>query len=258
MEILVFIYGLIIGSFLNVLIYRLPLEISLTNPKRSTCTACNHTIKWYENIPLFSYFLILKGRCSACKEKISMIYPIVEFTTALITLLLFLKLGFSQEFIFISIFFYILTTLSFIDFEYKAVPDYLLILALISAYIAMSGNILEALKNSFLFAGAVALLELIITFYIQNIKAKIVKDDSLKEQRSMGEGDIPVFAVIGAVLGVKLGLVAVFLSALLAVVPSMINSMVKKDFETPFIPFLSLGLFITYIFEYNILNLLKA
>lgn len=248
-EFLIFVFGAVWGSFLNMLIYRLPLGISLVNPKRSKCTTCNHIITWYENIPVISYFFILKGKCSGCGEKISLVYPIVEILTGFVTLLIYLKTGISFESIFILILFYILITLSFIDLKFKAVPDYLLIAALIFAYIAMSNDILEALKNSFLFAGGVALLELVVTFYIQNIKSRIVKDESLKEQRSMGEGDIPIFAVMGAILGVKLGLVAVFLSAVLAIVPAVFNMVLKKDIETPFIPFLSLGLFFTFIFD---------
>lgn len=253
MGIIVFISGLLFGSFLNVLIYRLPLSISLINPSRSICPACKKTIKWYENIPLISYFILLKGKCSSCKEKISLSYPAVELITAVITLLLFLKLGFGFKFFAITLLFYTLIVLSFIDIKYKAVPDYLLIAALLFSYIAMGDELLNALKNSFLFAGAIALLELIVTFYIQNIKAKLLKDDALKDQRSMGEGDIPVFAVIGAVAGIQLGFAAVFLSALLAVIPSLI----KKDLEIPFIPFLAMGLFFTFIFDQNILNFLE-
>ena len=254
MEILIFLTGIVMGSFLNVLIYRLPLNISLIDPARSVCPACKKTIKWYENIPLVSYFLILKGRCSSCNEKISISYPVVELITGIVTLLLFMKLGFTFKFITMSLLFYTLIVLSFIDFKYKAVPDYLLILALFVSYIAMSDNIIEAVKNSFLFAGAIALLELIVTFYIQNIKAKILKDESLKTQRSMGEGDIPIFAVIGAVAGIKFGFLAIFLSAVFALVPSLI----KKDLEIPFIPFLSLGLFVAYLLEKNFINLLET
>lgn len=251
-ELLVFLFGAIWGSFLNMLIYRLPLGISLVNPKRSKCTTCNHTITWYENIPVISYFFILKGKCSACSEKISLIYPIVEILTAIVSLLLFLKLGIGLEFFLSLLLFYNLIVLSFIDFKYKAVPDYLLLTALMFSYLFMSGEFFEALKNSFLFAGGIALLELTVTFYIQNIKAKILKDESLKEQKSMGDGDIPIFAIIGAVLGIKMGLVAIFLAALFAIIPSLINIFLKKDTQMPFIPFLTLGLFVVYVFQSTI------
>ena len=245
------IVGLLFGSFINMLIYRLPLGISLINPKRSMCTSCNYTIKWYENIPVFSY-IFLKGQCSNCKDKISILYPIVELLTSGITVLLYLKLGLTTDFMITTLFFYILLVLSFIDFRYKAVPDYLLILALICGYFVYSFSFITALE----FAGAIVLLELFVTFYIQNIKAKILKDDSLKDQKAMGEGDIPIVALIGGILGLKLGMFAIFLSAIFAIIPALINIVIKKEIETPFIPFLSLGLFVVFINNAYFLELL--
>ncbi len=239
---LIFIIGLIFGSFLNMLIYRLPLGISLISPKRSMCTNCRYLLKWYENVPVISY-IYLKAKCSSCKTHISYIYPIVELITACITLLLYIKIGLSYNFILIVSLFYILILLSFIDFKYKAVPDYLLLIVLVVSFFIDSFDF----KAMLLFIGAIVLLEIFITFYIQNIKAKILKDDSLKEQKALGEGDIPIVAIIGGLLGIKLGMLAIFLSAILAIIPSIINSMIKKDIETPFIPYLVLALFIVFI-----------
>ncbi len=250
-EFSIFLFGLIFGSFLNMLVYRLPLGISLLNPKRSSCTNCNHQIKWYENIPLLSY-LFLKAKCSSCKEKISIIYPIVELLTAIITLMLFYKLGMTLNFIITTIVFYTLITLSFIDFKYKAVPDYLLIIALIISFFIDSFSFYSAL----LFIGGLSILELFITFYIQNIKSRILNDESLKDQKALGEGDLPIVAIIGGILGIKLGIVAIFLAAIFAIIPSIINSIINKDIETPFIPYLSFGLFIVFIFENYFLQLL--
>ena len=254
-SIIIFIIGLIFGSFLNMLIYRLPLEISLINPKRSICTNCDYQIKWYENIPLISY-IFLKGKCSKCKEKISIIYPIVELLTAAITLLLFISIDFNMQFLLTTLLFYTLITLSFIDFKYKAVPDYLLIVALIVTITIVLIYEPINLSTMLIFAGAFVLLELFVTFYIQNIKSNILKDDSLKTQRSMGEGDIPIVAIMGGLLGLKLGLIAIFLSALFAIIPSLLNSFIKKDIETPFIPYLSLGLFVIFINKTYFLDIL--
>ncbi|MCK5110799.1 MAG: prepilin peptidase [Arcobacteraceae bacterium] len=251
MEFSIFLIGLIFGSFLNMLIYRLPLGVSLIHPKRSICTSCNHTIKWYENLPILSY-IFLKGQCSYCNEKISITYPIVELLTSVVTLVLFYKLGLNIDFIITTLLFYTFIVLSFIDFKYKAVPDYLLILALIISFFTFNFSI----QNAFIFAGAFVLLELFVTFYIQNIKAKLLKDDTLKNQRAMGEGDIPIIAIIGGLLGIKLGIFAIFLAAVLAIIPALLNNIIKKDIETPFIPFLSLGLFIVYISNNYFLQLL--
>lgn len=254
MEFSVFVIGAMLGSFFNMLIYRLPLGISLVDPKRSSCPTCGHTIKWYENIPIISYTLVLKGRCGGCKEKISSTYLIVELITASVTLLVFNKIGFAIENISVYLLFYTLIILSFIDLKFKAVPDYLLILALVFALFVPNVDF----ATLFMFAGAIVLLELFVTYYIQNIKAKILKDDSLKDQRSMGEGDIPIVAVIGGILGLKLGILAMFLSAVFAIIPSLVNSVIKKDIETPFIPFLALGFFTVYIFDDKILNIIGS
>ncbi len=243
-EFSIFIVGLIFGSFINILIYRLPLNISLINPKKSICTSCQYQLKWYENIPLISY-VFLNGHCSNCKDKISTTYPIVELLTAIVTLLLFIQIGFNTNFLLTVLLFYTLITLSFIDFEYKAVPDYLLILALIFAFFTFNFS----LQTAFIFAGAFAMLELFVTFYIQNIKARILKNETLKEQKAMGDGDIPIIAIIGGILGIKFGVSAIFFGALFAIIPSIYNNIKKNDIEIAFIPFLSLGLFLVFIFR---------
>lgn len=241
-SVIIFIFGATIGSFLNMLIYRLPLKLSLINPKRSICPNCNNTIKWYENIPIISYIL-LKGRCSNCKNRISIFYPIVEILTSIITFLIYLKYGISYDYFIFILLFYILIVLSFIDFRYKAVPDYLLILSLIVAFFTPNFHFNTAL----MFAGGFVILELFLTYYIQNIKSKITKNESLKEQRAMGEGDIPIIAIIGGVLDIKLALIAIFLSAIFAMLPAIFNIYIKKDIETPFIPYLTLALFLVLI-----------
>ena len=86
-DLIIILYGLIIGSFLNVLIYRLPLEQSFFSPMRSTCPSCEKQIKWYENIPVISY-VFLRAKCSFCKTKISIQYPIIELLSGFILLFL--------------------------------------------------------------------------------------------------------------------------------------------------------------------------
>mgnify|MGYP003402294268 FL=1 len=247
LELFSFIFGTCIGSFLNVLILRLPLNESLITA-RSHCPKCNHIIYWYHNIPLFSY-LFLRAKCSYCKEKICFVYFLVAFVSGIITLALFLKLGISQEFIFMSLLSYVLITLSFIDLKYKAVPDYLLLIVLIISLIATNLSLIEAFKNAFLFAGAFVLLNFIITFYIQNIKSRILKNESLKTQEALGEGDIPIIAMFGIILGINGGLIAIFLAAIFAIIPAIYLNFVKKDIQTPFIPYLVLGFLTEYFFD---------
>ena len=244
--------GLCFGSFFNVLIYRLPLGQSIILPN-SFCPNCKSPISCYHNIPIVSYFL-LKAKCSQCKSEISFIYPLVELLTAVITLILFVQLGFSTEFFTSAIVFYLLIVLSFIDLKYKAVPDYLLVIIFFASLFASyfnSMDFLTALKNGFIFAGAFIILDFLLTFYIQNIKYKMTKDESLRTQKALGEGDIPIVFVIGMILGIKAGLAAIFLGAILAIIPSLYNIIFKKEIETPFIPYLSLGFFIEFIFLFS-------
>ena len=247
-SLIVFLVGLVFGSFLNVLIYRLPLGISLLKPIGSACPHCNYKIKWYENIPVFSY-LFLKGRCSSCSDSISKSYPIVELITAAVTLMLYSNFWIGWDMIITISLFYVLIVLSFIDFKYRAVPDYLLIIVVVLAILV--GDII----NILLFTGGFVMLELAITFYIQNIKARITQNKELENQRALGEGDMPIVGVIGGLLGVQLGITAIFLAAVLALLPAIYNLYSKKEIETAFIPFLSLGLLITLFSGINLFTL---
>jgi len=121
--------GLCAGSFLNVCIYRLPKEKSPVSP-RSFCPKCKTAIKWYDNIPLLSY-IILKGKCRNCQERISLRYPIVETITAVFFLVLYLKFGLSWLFVKFVFLFSLLILVSFIDIKYHAIPAYLCVLGIV-------------------------------------------------------------------------------------------------------------------------------
>lgn len=244
---LVFILGACIGSFLNVVIIRFPKGESIVIPA-SHCRSCGLKINWYFNIPIFS-FLLLKGRCIKCGEKFSIKYFFVELISAIISVLLYKKFGFSLAFILSSLLFYLLIVLAFIDLEYKAVPDVILFFTFIIGMLNTYDDFLISLKNALLFAGGFILLDYLVTFYIQNIKAKLLKDESLRTQRALGEGDIPIVAIIGAVLGIKAGLLAIFLAAIFAIIPSIYNNIKKKDIQIPFIPYLLMGFGVEYLFS---------
>jgi leader peptidase (prepilin peptidase)/N-methyltransferase len=131
-SIMVFLFGLVIGSFLNVVIFRIPKGESISFPA-SHCQSCNTPLKWYHNIPLLSW-IFLGGKCAFCKEKISKQYPIVELTNAIIYLLLFFKLGLVWYMPFVAITFSALLALVMIDFEYMAVPDSINFFALATSH----------------------------------------------------------------------------------------------------------------------------
>jgi len=231
------VFGLLIGSFLNVLIIRIPKEKSVVFPS-SHCVSCGKSLKWYHNIPLFSY-LFLGGKCAYCKDKISIQYPLVELASAILFAISYIKTeDFLLSFIVGGVF-SVLLALSLIDFKYKEVPDSLNLLALTLAFVS-SYSIVENFQNALLFAGGFSFLRFYVSYLVK--------------KEAMGEADIMVAGTIGAMVGVKLGLVVIFLSAILALPVFMIAN--KKDLEVPFIPFLALALLIVYMFSGFFKNLL--
>lgn len=164
----IFVVGLILGSFANMLIYRLPCGLSLFHPARSICPQCKKIIPWFENIPLVSY-IYLKGACSSCKVNIPKSYFFVELLSGVLFVFLYVKLGLGVELLLVVLLFELLLILSVIDIDHLAVPDYLLILAIVVAFALPGFDYMVALS----FAGGGFLLELAVTYYIQNIKAVI-------------------------------------------------------------------------------------
>ena len=229
--------GLAVGSFLNVLIYRIPKYENIAFPA-SHCTNCGKSLKWWHNIPLLSY-IILGGKCYYCKEKISFQYPLVELLSTIIFVLSYLKVGNFTDALIVASVFDLLLALSVIDFRYKAVPDSLNLSALTLSI--FSGTILTSFTNALLFAGGFTLLRFYVSFVIK--------------KEALGEADIMIAATIGAMLGVKLGLFAIFLSAVIALPVFLIAD--KKDLQLPFIPFLAIALFLTFMFDDYFLNLIE-
>jgi leader peptidase (prepilin peptidase)/N-methyltransferase len=251
---MIFIFGTIFGSFLNVVIYRVPKDESIAFPA-SHCQSCKTPLKLYHNIPILAW-LALRGKCGFCKDPISKQYPIIEFISGVLFVIAFYHLGFSSEALFASFLFLNLLALSMIDFGYRAVPTSLLVTSVIFAL--LSNPTLEASKNLLLFSGGATILELFVTYYIQGIKARITKDDSLKEQVAMGSGDIPIFGIIGVLFSIKLALITLFLSSLYAMLPAIYNQIFKKEIETAFIPFLFMGILTSFIFGDFLVSLLDA
>ncbi len=237
-----FILGSAIGSFLNVVIYRVPLRKSIISPP-SSCPNCNTRIKPWHNIPILSW-IILGGKCANCKEPISKRYPIIEFLTGVLAVAIYYKLK-SIDIFFVINFatFATLLALAVIDLDYKAVPDSLNLLALTLAFFS-SPNIIENIKNALLMIGIVSL----VRFYLSYLLKK----------EALGEGDIIVAGTMGALLGVKLSLVALFIASLIAIFPSIYIRIKNKDLELPFIPFLAIATFIVWYFDDFFTNLWRA
>jgi leader peptidase (prepilin peptidase) / N-methyltransferase len=233
------VFGLIIGSFLNVCIYRIPREKSIIWPG-SSCTKCQASIRWYDNIPLFSYIL-LRGKCRNCKEKISLKYPIVEFLTAVLTVL-FVSRFISSPFwiVPVLIIVYSLIVLSFIDLEFMIIPDRLslgiLVLGLLSAFInpAFSGS----LSSRFLQSLIGAAVGFSIIYFLA------VVGEWLFKKEAMGGGDLKLMAAVGAIVGWQGVLSTLFLGSVLGAVYGiflMIFKKIGKKAHIPFGPFLALA-----------------
>jgi leader peptidase (prepilin peptidase)/N-methyltransferase len=229
----IFIFGIVFGSFLNVLIYRIPKGENIAYPA-SKCQTCQTPLKWWHNIPIVSWF-ILGGKCYFCRDKISMQYPIVEFITGVIGVLLFLKMGLVWYMPIVFVVFALLLALVIIDFRYLAVPDSLNLLAL--ALAVVQPNIIEALQYALMASGGLALLRYYISYFLK--------------REAMGEGDIIVAGTMGALLGFPLFFYALFLSALLAIVPSLL----AKNKIVPFVPFLAMATVIVYLLDTQFLLL---
>ncbi|MFH1029267.1 MAG: prepilin peptidase, partial [Pseudomonadota bacterium] len=115
-----FVFGMVVGSFLNVCICRMPKEESIVSPP-SHCPHCNYQIRWYDNIPVISY-LLLRGRCRGCGAGISLQYPLVELLNGIIALLLFLRFGPTLAFAVLFVFCSALVVITFIDIEHQIIP----------------------------------------------------------------------------------------------------------------------------------------
>ena len=248
------ILGLMVGSFLNVVIYRLPKmmeqewhnnclelqgkqiplqpQLTLATP-RSSCPHCAHKISVFENIPIISYFM-LKGRCSACKAPISMRYPLVEALTGALTGLISWQFGYTATTAFAWIFTFALIALTFIDFDTQLLPDDITLPLLWLGLLFNLNFGFTDLKSAAI--GAMAgYLVLWSVFWIFKI---------IRGKEGMGYGDFKLLAAIGAWFGWKL-LPAVILlsSALGAIIGIALIVMTKRSKEVPmpFGPFLAVG-----------------
>lgn len=265
--VIAFILGTTIGSFLNVVILRIPKDESVVFGA-SHCVSCNVKLKPWHNIPLFSW-IFLRGKCSFCDTKISIQYPLIELFSGIILTILVAKFSLSIPIVLIAFSFFMLLSLSAIDIKYMMVPDSLNLLAMFFAIIgAWSFNgVVENFQNALYFAGGFTLLRFALSYYLTSSAYKEAKKTITPWTKNyhtypfieaMGEGDIMVAATMGALLGVKLTLAAIFLSALLAL-PVMIYVMNKSnEHRVPFVPFLAMATFLVYTFDSQVLSYIES
>ena len=235
-----FVFGVCIGSFLNVVIYRMPEGQSVVSPP-SHCPACNHAIPFYFNLPIIS-FLLLKGKCGFCKAPISIRYPLVELITGLLALGLFFKFGLTPTALFYFAFGAVLIAVSFIDLDHQIIPDKLSLPGII--IFSTSCLFVPQMRCISVIWGILAgggILYLVALFYYL-----------IRKHEGMGGGDIKLLAMIGAATGVKGVFFTLFtgsifgtLGGLTAMAPAAKSE--KRQAKIAFGPFLSLGA-ILYVF----------
>jgi len=231
MYILAFLFGITVGSFMNVCILRIPAHESIvTGP--SHCPRCGKKLKWYELIPLFS-FLALRGRCSNCKLPISAQYPITEAVNGILWLLIFYVLGFSPYAVLACLMVSALFVLSVIDVRTREIPQginvFILVLAITAALIDRQ-NFTSHIIGFFSISAPLYLI-LIIT-----------------HGKGIGGGDVKLMAVCGLFLGWKLVVLAFFIGCLAASIIHLFLMAAKKaDRSLSFGPYLSAGIFLALL-----------
>lgn len=219
--------GLLIGSFLNVCVFRLPRDLSVVRP-RSFCPACQKPIAWYDNIPVLSY-VILRGRCRACREPISPRYMAVELATAAAFGLCVAALGWSLEAVKFCIFFAILITLIATDIEERILPDEFTLggtaVGLIfSAFVPLEIGLATFLMPSAAGSHWLSVIEAVIGAAIPSgiFWAVGWAFEKVRHREGLGLGDVKMIAMIGAFLGLRLTLLTMFVASLVGSVIGLI------------------------------------
>ena len=247
-----FVIGCCLGSFINVVIYRLPLNKSIVYPN-SSCPKCNAKIKWFDNLPIISWFL-LNGKCRSCKTKIAFSYPIIEFFTGL---LVFLNLYaqpaiYSQQPTYItiflgSIFSVTLFTLALLDFKYFWLPQPLTLGGLI---LGITASLLIDLSNDFYqFSYSIyALIASFLGFIFFNLLSHFGR--KIFNKPVLGGGDAKLAALMGSWLGINglfISIWLTFVSAGIFVILGLVLKKIKRNQKIPLGVFLAFsGLLVWY------------
>lgn len=236
--IFVFLYGIVIGSFLNVCIYRIPMKQDIVKV-RSHCMTCGYQLKWYDLVPLFSY-LCLRGKCRKCGAKISPQYPLIEAANGLLYVLVFLIKGVNVDSLLYCLLFSALLALSIIDFRTYEIPVgfnyFIAILGLIKLVLNLRNWL-----NSLVGALCVSLFLLLLFIFSKG--------------RAIGGGDIKLMAACGFMLGWQLIILAFCLGCIIGAITHVIRMKVSKaDHVLAMGPYLSIGVAIATLWGTNFLE----
>lgn len=235
-----FIFGILFGSFFNVVGLRVPMKVPFTND-RSYCPTCSNQLRWYELIPVVS-FLIQRGKCRNCDSRISPLYPLIELMTGLLFAYSYIKIGFHLELITAIILMSMLMIIFVSDMAYMLIPNKILLFFL-PLFVLMRVIVpLEPWYNS-LIGGAAAYLLIAIII--------------IASKGGMGAGDMKLLGVLGIVLGLGKVLLTFFIAALLgAIIGGILMFMKKIDKKQsiPFGPYIVVAAIISYFFGHEIIQ----
>jgi leader peptidase (prepilin peptidase) / N-methyltransferase len=260
------LFGLAIGSFLNVCIARLPHYQSVVHP-RSRCPKCLKLIAWYDNVPVLSYVL-LGGRCRYCRKRISWRYPAVELLTGGVSVLIGLKFGFSLEWGVYLVFAAALVILAFIDVDHRILPDAITLNGIwagviVSVILAMPSPFLDNLLNHVGYGGLAArplsLIGSIVGALVGGGLLWLVGEAYYRVRgiEGMGFGDVKMMAMVGAFLGAPLALLTIMMGSVLGALIGV--GLIKfggkhRNYELPFGTFLSLAGIIALLYGDSLIH----
>lgn len=239
--------GAIIGSFLNVLIVRLPKHENFVT-RRSHCPHCNALIHWYDNIPLLSY-LILRGKCRNCRKPISSQYPLVELATGLLFLISFQLYGPSYQMLMVDVFISMLIVVTIVDFRHFLIPDMVTIPGII---LGLAFSLVNPLVGP---------LDAVIGLLVGGVSLYLLAmvGDFIFKKESLGGGDIKLAAMLGAWLGWQNIIIIFFGAAVLGLIFAIIqmirSSETRQTRLIPFGPFLSLAAVIALFWGRQLIDL---
>jgi leader peptidase (prepilin peptidase)/N-methyltransferase len=268
-----FIFALLVGSFLNVVIYRLPVmmerewqssikdyqqdaqetqasaldetRFNLATPA-SRCGQCNHQIRWYENIPLISY-LVLRGKCSQCKTRISLRYPTIELLTALLSVAVIFVFGFNVAGLTAVAFTFCLVSLTFIDIDHHLLPDRITLPLLWLGLLVNTQNIFTSLESA-VWGAILGYLSLWSVYWAFKIITK---------KEGMGYGDFKLLAALGAWCGAMALPLIILLSSVAGVIIAVVLMTTKKHHSgnpLPFGPYLAIAGWVALLFGQSIIG----
>lgn len=229
--IIIFLYGIVIGSFLNVCIYRIPKKEDIVRV-RSHCMSCGYKLEWYDLVPLFSY-LFLKGRCRKCKTKLSVQYPLIEAANGVLYVVIVIINGANVESLLYCLLASALLTLSVIDFRTYEIPIGINIFILALGLIRVATDYSDWLNY---LIGLLCVSTFLAVIYYAT------------KGRGIGGGDVKLMAACGLVLGWKLIILAFFIGCILGAVIHVARMKISGEGHVLAMgPYLSLGIFISML-----------